>query len=166
MGASRVAREVGKGAGVLVFLLDLTKGALPVLWARGRGCRAGRRGLLGFAPLLANITVNHGRGAATVAGTALVEDPEALGLVGPVLTGGFLLHRHPQSVLLGYLLLAPVRLMLGRPRAAVGWTAASMAVVILARAHGVGGDTFSAQALKERLWYDREPRSRVAGRRR
>jgi glycerol-3-phosphate acyltransferase PlsY len=156
LGASAVARQVGAGAGILVFVLDLVKGALPVLWARWAGCSPGRRGLLGWLPLAGNVAINHTRGASTVAGVTLAEDPEALGLVSPVLAGGFLLHRHPQSVLLGYLLVPLARRLLGRGPVATAWTVACMAIVILARLRGAGGVPANRQVLKARLLYDRE----------
>jgi hypothetical protein len=107
-------------------------------------------------PLLGSVCILRARGAAIVAGTALAEDPQALALVSPVLAGGLLLKRHAPSVLLGYLLLAPLRFVLGRERAAVGWTAAAMAVAIFARVRGSHRKPLNARLLKQRLLYDRD----------
>jgi len=82
IGASNVTRVLGVGAGIVVALLDIAKGALPVWYARHHGgvpTLVGWGAILGhcFSPWLGG---KGGKGVATAFGVFLVVSPLMAGV--------------------------------------------------------------------------------------
>jgi acyl phosphate:glycerol-3-phosphate acyltransferase len=158
-GASNVKHSVGTKAGIAVFAMDVGKGMLPNVAGRLAGADETTRALLACAPIVSHIVVVGGRGAATALGAIMAWDPLAFTVsVGPILGLGLKFKKHAPSVLAGYLVWAPVRLLLGRSPFQVlislGWGA----LLIGARLRGPrrGAALASAQVLWQRFVWDRE----------
>jgi acyl phosphate:glycerol-3-phosphate acyltransferase len=82
IGASNVTRVLGVGAGVVVAILDIAKGALPVWYARHHGgvpTMVGWAAILGhcFSPWLGG---RGGKGVATAFGVFLIVSPFMAGV--------------------------------------------------------------------------------------
>jgi glycerol-3-phosphate acyltransferase PlsY len=84
VGATNVARTVGRHAGLATLLIDIAKGALPVWIARGLGESVAVSALAGLAAVLGHLLpvfsrFRGGKGVATAAGVFAVLAPVALG---------------------------------------------------------------------------------------
>ncbi|MCL5942066.1 MAG: glycerol-3-phosphate acyltransferase [Actinobacteria bacterium] len=158
-GTANVRRSLGFGPAALVLAMDAAKGFVPVVLGRRSGASPGILGALGFAPVAAHVFVVRGKGAATALGTAMAGDPVGLVIVGSGIVSGTLVKLHAPAVLAGYVTYPVVRLLLGRSRVAVAWTAAQMALVIEPRLRGPGAwsGLVSGRVVWERLMFDREP---------
>jgi acyl phosphate:glycerol-3-phosphate acyltransferase len=158
-GASNVRHSVGAKAGAAVFLADVGKGFVPVMAGRFAGADDQTVALLACAPMAGHIAVVGGRGAATALGGIIAWDPRAfLASVAPVLGVGLLLKQHAPSVLAGYLIWAPARLLLGRSRFQVVISALWGAILVGTRLRGphLGAARISCGVLWQRLIWDRE----------
>lgn len=146
IGATNVARTVGKKVGVLVLLLDALKGAVPLALfdALDLGSRLDLGASLdpylftavGLAPIVGHcfpvwLRFRGGKGVATALGVFLVADPIALG-VGAALFGA--LYAAFRIVSIGSMAAAiaiPIAcVLLGRPLPVVLLAAAGAAIVI------------------------------------
>ena len=97
MGATNVARVMGKPWGILVFVLDFGKGALPVYWGQGIW---GPEGLviIGLLAILGHIYspflgFKGGKGVATAVGVLTVLVPQIVGVMGLLLALVFWMSR-------------------------------------------------------------------------
>ena len=97
IGATNVARTLGKSWGVVVLLLDASKGAIPVLLSSDRGpgylpMAVGLAAVLGhcFCPWL---RFRGGKGVATALGVFLVIDPVASAIAIAVFVAVYLAFR-------------------------------------------------------------------------
>lgn len=134
IGATNVARTLGRKAGALVLLLDAAKGALPLLVASpitasgtGEGSLViASAAILGhcFSPWLG---FRGGKGVATTLGVFLVLDPSAM-LVGIGAFGVGLVATRIVAVgsLAGAAALPVATVLLGRP-----WTESAFAVAVV-----------------------------------
>ena len=159
-GAANVRRQLGTGPGLAVLVADTAKAAVPVVWATRAGLGDHTIGALGMLPAVAHVTVVGGKGAATTLGSALATDPLAVGIISPLLVASFTVRRlHAPLILAGYVAYPFARLLLGRNRRQVGWSAALIAFIISARLRGEGdwGALRDPRVAWERLVYDREP---------
>lgn len=159
-GAANVRRQLGNKAGAAVLAADAAKGAAPVLWARKAGLGEHTVGMLGVLPAAGHVMVVGGKGAATTLGSALATDPLAVAVISPLLVASAKVHRlHAPLILLTYLAYPLARLLLGRTRREVGWSAALIAFIISARLRGDGDWRALRDPLVawERLVYDRDP---------
>lgn len=140
IGATNVARTVGKKLGALVLLLDALKGALPML-AAGALDLAGRAGpyaptFVGIAAIAGHcfpvwLRFRGGKGVATALGVFLVLDPLVIGIAAGLFAGVYAGFR---VVSLGSMCAAasvPLLLWaLGRPPEAIVLGAAGAAIVL------------------------------------
>lgn len=159
-GASNVKHSVGTKAAVTVFAGDVGKGLVPVLAGRLAGADPDTVGMIALAPIAAHILVVGGRGAATALGAITAWDPLATSvLVAPVLAVGGLVKQHAPSVVVCYVLWAPVRVLLGRSsRCQIAQSVAWGAMLAAARLTGPrrGAAKVSPRVLWQRLVWDRE----------
>jgi glycerol-3-phosphate acyltransferase PlsY len=159
-GAANVRRQLGTKAGAVVLAADAAKAAVPVVWARCAGSGEHTVGALGVLPAVAHVTVVGGKGAATTLGSALASDSLAVLVISPFLVASLVVRRlHAPLVFAAYLAYPLARLLLGRSRRQVGWSATLIAVILAARLHG-DGDWAALRDPKvvwERLVYDRDP---------
>jgi acyl phosphate:glycerol-3-phosphate acyltransferase len=84
IGATNVARVAGARLGIAVLLLDVAKGAVPVLIARAAGVSAAVVALSGLCAFFGHIfpifaRFHGGKGVATAAGAFLAATPAAVG---------------------------------------------------------------------------------------
>ena len=84
IGATNVARSVGVGSGILTLIVDVAKGALPVLLAASADVTLAGRALVGLAAVLGHMFsiftgFRGGKGVATTAGVFLALAPAELG---------------------------------------------------------------------------------------
>jgi acyl phosphate:glycerol-3-phosphate acyltransferase len=146
IGATNVARTVGKSLGILTLVIDAAKGALPVLFAAaiapevhagpgfatGLQCAAALGAVIGHVFSIA-LRFHGGKGVATALGAIAALDPAALLAALLVFALGFALSRR---VSLGSILAAPsaplVAWVLGSPTIVVV-TLAVIAALIVAR---------------------------------
>lgn len=124
IGATNVARSLGKKLGLVVLVLDLAKGALPVLLFQRLGLdRVHPFGLtaVGLAPILGHcfpvwLRLRGGKGVATALGVFLAIDPAVTGMAVAVFAVLYALFR---VVSLGSMVataaLAALLWLLGRP---------------------------------------------------
>jgi hypothetical protein len=139
--------------------MDVTKGMVPNIAGRLAGADDATGALLACAPIVGHIVVVGVRGAATALGAIMAWDPLAFTVsVGPILGLGLQFKKHAPSVLAGYLVWAPVRLLLGRSPFQVLISLAWGALLIGTRLRGPrrGAAPASAQVLWQRLVWDRE----------
>jgi glycerol-3-phosphate acyltransferase PlsY len=83
IGATNVARSMGAGSGVFTLVLDVAKGAIPVLVAAAAGATPVGQALVGLAAVAGHvfsvfIRFRGGKGVATTAGVFLVLAPMEL----------------------------------------------------------------------------------------
>lgn len=125
IGATNVARSLGKKLGLVVLVLDLAKGALPVLLVRRLGLDERVHPFLltavGLAPVLGHcfpvwLRLRGGKGVATALGVFLAMDPAVTGMAALVFAVLYALFR---VVSLGSMIatvsLAALLWLLGRP---------------------------------------------------
>lgn len=102
IGATNVARSLGKKLGLVVLVLDLAKGALPVLLLRRLGLDARVHPFLltavGMAPILGHcfpvwLRLRGGKGVATALGVFLAMDPAVTGMAALVFAVLYALFR-------------------------------------------------------------------------
>jgi glycerol-3-phosphate acyltransferase PlsY len=151
IGATNVARTLGRKLGVLVLVLDALKGAVPLLvWrAADLGSRLELGGALapylfaviGFAPIAGHcfpvwLRFRGGKGVATALGVFLVADPLVVG-IGVALFAA--LYAATRIVSIGSLSAAiaipAAAALLGRPGPVVA-VAVAGAVLVIAKHHG------------------------------
>lgn len=151
IGATNVARTLGRKLGVLVLVLDALKGVAPlVVWrAADLGSRIHLGGPLapylftavGFAPIAGHcfpiwLRFRGGKGVATALGVFAVADPAVVG-IGVALFA--LLYAATRIVSIGSLSAAiaipAAAALLGRPGPMIALAAAG-AVVVIAKHHG------------------------------
>ena len=124
IGATNVARTLGKGAGALTLLLDAAKGAAAVLLARAAAGPADAvlPAVAGAAAFLGHVhpvwlRFRGGKGVATALGVVLALSPAAAGILFLLFAAVFAATRY---VSLGSLVaaagLAPAMLLLRAPR--------------------------------------------------
>jgi glycerol-3-phosphate acyltransferase PlsY len=141
IGATNVARSLGKKLGLVVLVLDLAKGALPVLLLRRLGLDARVHPFLltavGMAPILGHcfpvwLRLRGGKGVATALGVFLAMDPAVTGMAALVFAVLYALFR---VVSLGSMIatvsLATLLWLLDRPvpEVALGVLAAALILV-------------------------------------
>lgn len=141
IGATNVARSLGKKLGLVVLVLDLAKGALPVLLLRRLGLDARVHPFLltavGMAPILGHcfpvwLRLRGGKGVATALGVFLAMDPVVTGMAALVFAVLYALFR---VVSLGSMIatvsLATLLWLLDRPvpEIALGVLAAALILV-------------------------------------
>ena len=125
IGATNVARSLGKKLGLVVLVLDLAKGALPVLLLRRLGLDERVHPFLltavGLAPILGHcfpvwLRLRGGKGVATALGVFLAMDPAVTGMAVLVFAALYALFR---VVSLGSMIatvsLTALLWLLGRP---------------------------------------------------
>jgi glycerol-3-phosphate acyltransferase PlsY len=83
IGATNVARSVGAGPGILTLVLDVAKGALPVLLSEAAGATPAGGALIGLATVVGHVFsvftgFRGGKGVATTSGVFLVLAPAEL----------------------------------------------------------------------------------------
>jgi len=122
MGAHNVMLEVGRGVGVAVLLLDMGKGALPVLVAHWLGLPDWMALLAGVAAVLGHnfplfLGFSGGRGLATSIGVVLVLMPREALVAAVVLGILYILITHSIcfSAILSFALLSLIAWRWGRP---------------------------------------------------
>lgn len=98
-GGTNALRAMGKARGLLVGLLDIAKGALPVLGAGTFGADELIQALVGVATVLGAarsvfLRFHGGRGVATAIGAMLVIQPVVVVLSAPVFFGVIWLSRY------------------------------------------------------------------------
>jgi glycerol-3-phosphate acyltransferase PlsY len=136
LGAANVVRTSGVAAGVVVALLDMSKGAASVVLARRLGAPVGGCAAAGFASIIGHIypvwlRFRGGKGVATACGAFLVLTPLA-GLVTVVLfTLSVWITRYVSvGSVLASAVLPPIAYATGSPRVVVAFACAAAAVII------------------------------------
>lgn len=140
-GATNVARVAGRGAGLVVLLVDLAKGAVPAAVGLAAGGTA--LGLAcGAAAVVGHIfpVTRHfrgGKGVATASGTVIVVYPLLSLVVGAVFLVTLALTRRVSAASIAMAVALPVVLVAaGRPTAEVGLALAlSLCVIVRHRAN-------------------------------
>jgi len=122
MGAHNVMLEVGRGVGIAVVLLDMSKGALPVLVARWLGLPDWTAPLAGVAAVLGHnfplfLGFRGGRGLATSIGVVLALMPWEAFIAAVVLGVLYILITHSISfsAIVSLILLSLLAWWRGRP---------------------------------------------------
>lgn len=151
IGATNVARTVGKKVGVLVLLLDMLKGAIPLALYTALDL-GGRIDLgapldpylftaVGLAPIVGHcfsvwLRFRGGKGVATALGVFLVADPIALG-VGAALFAALYAAFRIVSIgsIAASIAISVACVLLGRPLPVV-LLAAAGATIIIGKHHG------------------------------
>jgi glycerol-3-phosphate acyltransferase PlsY len=135
-GARNAGRVIGKGAFLLVFLVDAGKGALAVAGALAIGLGVTGAAISAVAVVLGHILpvqlgFRGGKGIATAFGVTIVLDPP-LALLGLALAGLTLvvLHRPALAGTLAVLLAPIIALFMGR-EAALIWGLSGIAALAL-----------------------------------
>ncbi len=145
IGATNVARTLGKRSGALVLLLDLAKGLIPVLVARWVvGDQPGADRWIGAAMLAAVaghvypafLRLRGGKGVATAFGVILAVCPLAGALGFVVYVGLYLATRISSVGSLGGTLTAVVTLWLLGARLEIGLAGSMIMLLILLRHRG------------------------------
>jgi len=147
-GGTNALRAMGPGRGLAVGLLDIAKGALPVLLAWAVGADALIQALAGVAAVLGScrsifLRLHGGRGVAAAIGAMLVIQPIAVVLSAPVFFGVIWLSRYVSlgsllgSAAAGLLLFLLVALGLNPPVALV-FGIGAVGLVWLAHADNIG----------------------------
>ncbi|GAC1400021.1 MAG: glycerol-3-phosphate 1-O-acyltransferase PlsY [Chloroflexota bacterium] len=122
IGAANAARTAGLGVGVAVALLDMLKGALPILIGIGLGLDHTACALVGAAAVLGHdfspfLWFRGGKGVATTLGVLLVLAPLATAVALAVWIATMLTWRYSSLASLVALILLPIALTLtGQPR--------------------------------------------------
>lgn len=159
-GATNVLRAAGKGAALLVLLLDILKGALPILVGARLGIGGPILALAAVAAVLGHMLplfhgFRGGKGVATAAGALGALEPLLLAVAGAVFVAVVGWTRYvslaSMSAVVAYCLFALVaveRSWLAGERFWVLPAAAAIAVLVVARHHANIG----------RLWRGEEPR--------
>lgn len=141
IGATNVARSLGKKLGLVVLVLDLAKGALPVLLLRRLGLDDRVHPFLltavGLAPILGHcfplwLRLRGGKGVATALGVFLAMDPAVTGMVVVVFAALYALFRVVSlASMIATLALAVLLWLLDRPapEIALGVLAAALILV-------------------------------------
>jgi glycerol-3-phosphate acyltransferase PlsY len=136
LGASNVLRSSGVKAGLLVALLDVSKGALSVILATRWGGAGAAPALAGFAAIIGHIypiwlRFRGGKGVATACGVFSVLTPAALPatLAIFVVTVGATKYISLGSVLAS-MALPPLAYATGSPPAAVAAALAATAIIV------------------------------------
>jgi glycerol-3-phosphate acyltransferase PlsY len=98
IGATNVARSLGKTLGLVTLVLDCAKGALPTLLAREIGLSAEVVAGVGLAAFLGHVfsaflKLRGGKGVATALGVFLVVAPAAAAISVGLYVGCYLLFR-------------------------------------------------------------------------
>lgn len=162
-GAHAVMQRAGLGPAIAVGALDCAKGYAIGRWARHRGAGRNVVGLLALAPLVSNIFVVRGRGAATAVGSVLAIGEADMAVVALPIVGLSLRHHHALGVMVGALSLPPFRSWRLRRVWAGFWVATIIALIIYARLRGEGNGGDGAErpltpvVAWSRFWFDRDP---------
>jgi len=142
IGATNVARALGKKLGVVVLVGDALKGFLPVLLARvALGLPAPAVAVIGFAAFVGHLFpiylgLRGGKGVATAAGIFLAMAPLATALALAVWVALFLPWRIVSIASLGAVLVFPVALWLTRAPSAFAVCALLVLVLIVWKHRG------------------------------
>lgn len=147
-GGTNALRAMGPGRGLAVGLLDIAKGALPVVLAAVAGADALVQALTGIAAVLGSsrsifLRLHGGRGVATAIGAMLVIQPIAVVLSAPVFFGVIWLSRYVSlgsllgSAAAGLLLAVLVALGFSPPVALV-YGVGAVALIWIAHADNIG----------------------------
>ena len=151
IGATNVARTVGKKVGVLVLLLDALKGALPVALLAGLDLE-GRIDLgapldgylvtaVGLAPIVGHcfpvwLGFRGGKGVATALGVFLVVDPLALGVGAALFAALYAAFRIVSIGSMAASIAIPIASLLLGHRLPVVLLAALGAAIVIGKHHG------------------------------
>jgi len=136
LGAANVLRASGVKAGVLVALLDVTKGAVSVLLAQRFGGNGAVPAVAGLAAIIGHIypvwlRFRGGKGVATACGVFSMLTPAAL---PPALTIFFITVWVTKYISLGSVLasmaLPPIAYATGSPAPAVAAASAAAAIIV------------------------------------
>ncbi|MCB9372246.1 MAG: glycerol-3-phosphate 1-O-acyltransferase PlsY [Microthrixaceae bacterium] len=138
-GATNVARVAGRGAGLVVLLVDLAKGALPAavgvaVGGAVLGLACGGAAVLGHvAPVTRGF--RGGKGVATAAGTVIVVEPALSLVIGAAFVVAALVSRRVSVASLTMAVALPlVLLVAGRPAGEVA-LAVGLSLCVIARHH-------------------------------
>ena len=165
-GAHAVMKRVGVGPAIAVGALDCLKGYAIGRWARRRGAGRNAVGLLAVAPLLANVFVVRGRGAATGVGSAMAISEADMAVVAVPIVGFTAARHHAFGVMIGVLCLPFSRWLWCRKAWAPFWAAVISGVLIYARLRGEGNRAegpLTREVAWSRFWFDRDPPAPGAG---
>jgi glycerol-3-phosphate acyltransferase PlsY len=140
IGATNVARNLGKRLGGLVLLLDALKGALPLVLCRALGTREAILGAAALAAIAGHcftpwLKFRGGKGVATALGAFVVFDPFATSIAVALFAVAYALLRR---VSLGSLVAAvafPFMVWMRGAPSAVCALAVACAALIVARHH-------------------------------
>ena len=170
VGASNAGVHLGKGALLVVGVVDLAKGALPVAALRWLGVGVEVQALAGLAVVAGHnwslyLRFTGGRGMATAAGVLLALGlPALVVFVFVFLVAGFLLRDSALWMGLGVVLAPGVALALGQPPVALLLCTGLLGLLALKRLTA-NGEPFPSGlsrrgVLLHRLVYDRDIRDR------
>ena len=170
VGASNAAVHLGQGALLLVGVVDLAKGALPVLVLRWLGVGVEIQALAGLAAVAGHnwsiyLRFTGGRGMAAGAGVLLALGlPALVAFVFVFLVAGFLLRDSALWMGLGVVLVPGVALVRGQPLVVVLLCTGLLGLLVLKRLTANGEPIPSSLSrrgvLLHRLVYDRDIRDR------
>jgi glycerol-3-phosphate acyltransferase PlsY len=136
VGATNVARTAGSWWGVLTLLVDVAKGAIPVLIARRLDLSPAMLALVGLGAFYGHIFsvfsgLRGGKGVATAAGVFLILAPPALAGAALMFIAVAALSRLVSLASLSAALTLPVAVWLTVPRGPELWSAVVVAVTVV-----------------------------------
>lgn len=148
IGATNVARSLGKKLGLVVLVLDLAKGALPVLLLRWLGLDDRVHPFLltavGLAPILGHcfpvwLRLRGGKGVATALGVFLAMDPAITGMAVLVFAVLYALFRVVSvGSMTATVALAVLLWLLGRPAPEVALGVLTAALILVQHRQNIG----------------------------
>lgn len=159
-GAANVHRSLGPGPGIAVLFIDVVKGYGLARWARHKGASPNVVGAVATAPVMANLLVVHGQGAATSLGAVYaIDEPAAVAVMLP-LVAGVALRQNGLAAMAAALLYGPaLKLLRRRPSPLWGLPVVAALAYGRLRGCGIGAATPTLAAVWQRFWFDREPDS-------
>lgn len=160
VGAGNLRNQTNWKWGVAAALLDIAKGAIPVLIAREMGLGPGASGLAGLAAVAGHnwsiiMKGRSGRGLATSAGLLLALDPVLVvwvagwSIAGIKIGGGL-------GGFLGWALLPVVAAAMQKPGTETFLLALLSLVVMARRVQGNPGDEAGIRPAMERVMFDKD----------
>jgi glycerol-3-phosphate acyltransferase PlsY len=144
LGAANVLRSSGVAAGVLVAVLDITKGAASVWLAERLGERGPVPAVAGFAAIVGHIypiwlKFRGGKGVATACGVFSVLTPLAVPpALGVFLVGVWLTKYISVGSVVASVALPPIAYATGSPASTVGAAVAASALIVFRHRSNLG----------------------------
>jgi glycerol-3-phosphate acyltransferase PlsY len=157
-GSANVLRSLGFGAGLTVISTDAAKGYATAAWAKRHGAGPNSVGILAVTPVVANIAVVRGRGAASTLGGAYALDALMATVASGEIVAGTIAKHHAEAVMIGTGAFGPLMRLRRNPAAL--WGSVLWGLMIYARLRGPrDGEArpLTREALRSRFWLDREP---------